>query len=141
MVRELKKVSGQCLCGSIKFEIDGAISSFHICYCSRCRHSTGSAHASNIFTEPNNISWVSGVELIQRFELESAKSWAKQFCKVCGSAVPYINRAGTYLVVPAGSLDENIELQPDDRIFCEDRCAWVESIADSPEFAGLPGKF
>ena len=141
MVQEFKQVSGQCLCGGIKFEIDGEISSFHICYCSRCRHSTGSAHASNIFTAPKNISWISGGDLIQRFELASAKSWAKQFCKVCGSGVPYINRSGTFLVVPAGSLNENIQIKPDDKIFCDDRCAWVENIQDCPEFPALPGKF
>lgn len=141
MGQEFKKASGQCLCGAVQFEIDGTISSFHICYCSRCRHSTGSAHASNIFTKPDSISWLSGVDLIQRFELKSAKSWTKQFCKVCGSGVPYINRAGTFLVVPAGSLNENIQITPDDRIFCEDRSAWVEGIQGSPEFPALPNKF
>ncbi|WP_438864084.1 GFA family protein [Neptunicella sp.] len=141
MSSKLNKASGQCLCGVIKFEINGEMSSFHICYCSRCRHSTGSAHASNIFARPENITWLSGKENIQRFELESAKSWTKQFCKNCGSSVPYINRAATFLVVPAGSLDEDIPITPDDRIFCEDRCTWVESIQNSPEFPALPGKF
>ena len=141
MSQELKKASGQCLCGAITYEIDGEISSFHICYCSRCRRSTGSAHASNIFTRPENITWHSGKGLIQRFELASAKSWAKQFCKVCGSGVPYINRSGTFLVVPAGSLNGDVHITPDDRIFCEDRCFWAEQIRSGPEFSGPPDKF
>ncbi len=141
MSQEFKRASGQCLCGAITYEVNGEISSFHICYCSRCRHSTGSAHASNIFTKPENITWKSGEEFIQRFELASAKSWAKQFCKVCGSGVPYINRSGTFLVVPAGSLNEDLHLNPDDRIFCEERCAWVAHIQGSPEFAAHPDKF
>ncbi|WP_226665534.1 GFA family protein [Microbulbifer aggregans] len=141
MVQELNKASGQCLCGAIQYEITGEISSFHICYCSRCRHSTGSAHASNIFTRPEHISWKSGESFIQRFELESAKSWAKQFCKACGSSVPYVNRSETFLVVPAGSLNEDIHIAPDDRIFCDDRCIWVERIQASPEFPALPSKF
>ncbi|WP_407666111.1 GFA family protein [Microbulbifer bruguierae] len=82
MGEKFTKASGQCLCGAIQFEIDGSISSFHICYCSRCRHSTGSAHASNFFTKPENILWISGLDFIRRFELRAAKSWAKQFCKV-----------------------------------------------------------
>lgn len=141
MSQEFKRASGQCLCGAITYEVNGEISSFHICYCSRCRHSTGSAHASNIFTKPENITWKSGEEFIQRFELASAKSWAKQFCKVCGSGVPYINRSGTFLVVPAGSLNEDLQINPDDRIFCEERCAWVTHIQSSPEFAAHPDKF
>lgn len=141
MGKEFKRASGQCLCGAVKYEVDGVISSFHICYCSRCRHSTGSAHASNIFTQPESISWLSGEELIQRFELESAKSWSKQFCRNCGSGLPYINRTGTFLVVPAGSLNEDIQIAPDDRIFCDDRCEWVEGIQGVPEFSSLPNKF
>ena len=141
MERELKNVTGQCLCGSVTFKVDGPISSFHICYCSRCRHSTGSAHASNIFTQPENISWLSGSDLIQRFELPTAKSWSKQFCKICGSGLPYVNRAGTFLVIPAGSLNDDIQLSPDDKIFCEERCKWVEAIQDAPEFSGPPNIF
>ena len=123
------------------FIVSGEISSFHICYCSRCRHSTGSVHASNIFTSPENIIWITGKESIQRFKLETAKSWAKQFCKICGSGVPYINRAGTHLVIPAGSLNSEIELEPDDKIFCDSRPKWIESIAVKPEFALYPDKF
>lgn len=140
-MKQLNKVNGQCLCGAVTFVIDGPISSFHICYCSRCRHSSGSAHASNLFSQPTSITWLSGEEYLQRFELPTARSWAKQFCKQCGSGVPYINRSATFLVIPAGSLNDEIPLTPDDRIFCDDRCGWVTAIAESPEFAGLPNTF
>lgn len=141
MNKYLVEVYGKCLCGQVKFVINGTVSSFHICYCSRCRHSTGSAHASNIFTQPENITWLSGKELIQRFELESAKSWAKQFCTVCGSGLPYVNRAGTNLVIPAGSLDSEINFEPDDKIFCGSRSTWVESIPNKKEFEQYPDQF
>lgn len=140
MSRQLNNVEGRCLCGEVTFSVSGEISAFHICYCSRCRHSTGSAHASNIFTVPENITWTSGQENIQRFELVSAKSWAKQFCKVCGSGLPYVNRAGTHSVIPAGSLESKIDLDPDDKIFCESRTEWAESIPAQVEFAQYPDK-
>ena len=141
MVQKLTAATGQCLCGAVSYEVNGDISSFHICYCSRCRHATGSAHAANLFAAPESIRWHSGQDVIQRFELPVAKSWAKQFCRICGSAVPYVNRAGKFLVIPAGSLNGDLPVMPDDRIFCEDRCRWVEAIAQSPEFSGLPTKF
>lgn len=140
MTKQLK-AAGQCLCGAVQFEIAGEVSSFHLCYCSRCRHSSGSAHAANLFTSPDAIVWQAGQEHIQRFELATAKSWAKQFCKICGSGLPYINRSGTFLVVPAGSLNDTIAVKPDDRIFCDDRADWVHQIEHSPEFPGLPTKF
>lgn len=141
MNREFQQVSGRCLCGAVKFSLSGAATSFHLCYCSRCRHSTGSAHASNIFSQPDNITWLCGKDNIQRFELPSAKSWAKQFCKTCGSGLPYVNRSGTHLVIPAGSLDDEISFEPDDKIFCDARTNWVNSIPEKREFPGLPDQF
>lgn len=141
MEQELKSIKGQCLCGKVTFVVNGAVSSFHLCHCSRCRHSTGSAHAANIFTKPENISWITGKEDIQRFELPSAKSWTKQFCRICGSGLPYINRAGTFLVIPAGSLEGEIGLEADDRIFWDSKAKWVETISDKPKFTKYPDKF
>ncbi|NQU63576.1 MAG: GFA family protein [SAR324 cluster bacterium] len=78
---------------------------------------------------------------IQRFELPSAERWAKQFCKICGSGLPYISRAGTHLVIPAGSLDGEIGVQPDDSIFWNSRAEWVETKSDKPKFPEYPDKF
>ncbi|WMN61813.1 GFA family protein (plasmid) [Pseudoalteromonas xiamenensis] len=132
---------GQCLCGQIKYELNGEVSSFHLCYCSRCRHSTGSAHAANVFTKPEAIKWICGEEQIKRFELAQAKSFAKQFCQNCAGAVPYLNKAGTFLVVPAGSLVDEIEFGPDDRIFTDSKAKWTECIFELPTFERYPDKF
>ena len=123
----LNDVKGSCLCGSIKFELYGDVNGFYLCHCMRCRRSTGSAHASNIFTQPENIKWLSGEDLIQRFELPGAERFMKQFCLKCGSSVPYVNRLGTKLVIPAGSLMEQFEVPPGQNNFWESRAKWYES--------------
>ena len=86
---ELEGVQGSCLCGSVRFELLGKINGFYFCHCMRCRRSTGSAHSSNIFTDPENIRWLSGQELIKRYELPEAERFAKQFCIECGSPSPW----------------------------------------------------
>ena len=96
-----------------------------MCHCNRCRHSTGTAHASNIFTAPDNITWHTGTENIRRFELPEAKRFAKQFCAKCGSLIPYVNRAGTALVIPAGSLISDPGVEPQDNIFWDERAPWL----------------
>ena len=141
MNKKLKDVEGQCVCGAVTFSISGEVSSFHLCYCSRCRQSSGSAHASNIFTKPENITWNSGKDFVQRFELATAKHWATQFCKACGSSLLYLNRTGNFLVVPAGSLTSAFDLAPDDKIFCDSKAKWTESISGLPKFPGYPDKF
>ncbi len=141
MSKQLNNVKGQCVCGAVRFSISGEVSSFHLCYCSKCRQSTGSAHASNIFTSPKNITWTAGKDLINRFELAAAKHWCTQFCKNCGSSLPYLNRSGAFLVIPAGSLSAPFDLEPDDKIFCDSRARWVESLVELKEFSEYPDKF
>ena len=41
--------SGSCLCGEIRFEIEGEFELFYLCHCEYCRKDTGSAHAANLF--------------------------------------------------------------------------------------------
>ena len=127
MKNNLNNVHGSCLCGSIKFELFGDMERIYLCHCMRCRRSTGTAHASNIFTNPENIKWLSGKDLIQRFELPEAERFMKQFCSRCGSCVPYVNRLGTKLVVPAGSLYEQFAISPEKNIYWESRAKWYET--------------
>lgn len=134
-------LTGQCLCGEVCFTVSGEISSFHLCYCSRCRHITGSAHAANMFTQPQNIVWEKGESLVKRYELLGAKSFTNQFCSQCGSRLPYLNRAGSFLVIPAGSINEEIPISPDDRIFVSSQAKWAECIAQLPQFESYPDTF
>ena len=124
--KELKNVTGSCLCGSVTFELIGEVDGFYLCHCLRCRRSTGSAHASNIFTKPENIKWLSGEDLIKRYELPEVDRFMKQFCSKCGSGVPYVNRLRTKLVIPAGSLTEQFEAPPGQNIFWESKAKWYE---------------
>ncbi len=129
---------GSCLCGAVKFEVAGPFEAFHLCHCSRCRKATATAFASNLFTRPENIRWIAGKELVRRFELPTARRFARAFCSVCGSGLPYVNRPGTSLVVPAGTLDVDPDVIPDDRIFWRDRAAWHEAGTCAPAYDEYP---
>ena len=138
MNRKLNNIAGSCLYGSVKFRVFGEVDAFYLCHCSRCQRSTGTAHVANIFTQPGNIEWLAGEELLRRYELPEAKSFAKQFCANCGSGLPYVNRAGTKLVIPAGSLAESIDFAPNGIIFWESRAEWYEQGMMMPKNAGPP---
>ncbi|MCA9563908.1 MAG: GFA family protein, partial [Myxococcales bacterium] len=103
----MTKAKGSCLCGGVRFEIEGPHMLFQYCHCSRCRKGTGSAHASNLFAAPSNFRWISGEELVKVWELPTAKYFCKAFCSECGSAAPYLAKSGKAFVVPAGLLDDD----------------------------------
>jgi hypothetical protein len=123
--------SGSCLCGEVTYEVAGPFQSFLLCHCSRCRKATASVHACNLFTKPDNLRWLSGEGHVRRFDLPAAKRFSRNFCSNCGSGLPYVNRTGTAVVVPAGTLDADPEVVPDYHIFWKDHVPWYDAIANA----------
>jgi len=129
---------GSCLCGTVRFEIAGRFDRFFLCHCGHCRKDTGSAHAANLFSSTAKIHWLSGQARIKTFRLPSTLH-QRSFCAECGSAVPTVQMDGALLVVPAGSLDSAVDLQPDAHIFVASRAAWDRCLEDLPHIDGPPG--
>ncbi|HEC11699.1 MAG TPA: GFA family protein [Acidiferrobacteraceae bacterium] len=133
-----QEIKGSCLCGKVQFTVNGPFERFYLCHCGRCRKGTGSAHASNIFTQPENIVWIAGEDLVKRFELPNAIRFTRAFCTHCGGPVPVAPRKGKFLVIPAGTLDEDPPLSPQSNIFWADRASWYEKGLVAQRFEAYP---
>jgi hypothetical protein len=133
-----KITSGSCLCRKVRYELTGNMGVFQYCHCSRCRKVTGSAHAANLFVSPDKFKWLSGEELVGRFDPENTKYFATCFCKNCGSTLPWLSKSGKVIIVPAGTLDEDPEIKPTQNIFCGSRPAWYMAAESLPEHEGMP---
>lgn len=123
--------SGGCLCGQVRYEVTGPFEAFHLCHCSQCRRSTGSAHASNIFTSEDRLKWLSGRELVKRYTPDKPDVISKSFCTHCGSLVPYTSLKSGKLIIPAGSLDQAPGILPEDHIFWRDRAGWYDAAGSA----------
>jgi len=130
--------AGSCLCGEVRFEIEGDFQSFFLCHCSRCRKDSGSAHGANLFSSTARLTWLTGRDNIRTFQLPGTRH-AKTFCAACGSALPREEMEGEFLVVPAGSLDSELSLRPSAHICVSSRASWDERLEEVVEIAGLPG--
>ncbi|AYF44130.1 aldehyde-activating protein [Halobacteriovorax sp. BALOs_7] len=131
------KNAGSCLCGNIKFELEGSFESFFLCHCKYCQKDTGSAHAANLFTTNSKLSWLSGEDLVKTFNLPHTRH-VKSFCTNCGSAVPSIQNNGDLIVVPAGSLDVPVSIKPNAHLFIGSKANWEDKLDELPSFEGLP---
>jgi hypothetical protein len=133
-------VTGSCLCGAVRYEIDGSLGIFQYCHCSRCRKSTGSAHAANLIVRPEQFRWNQGSEHVGRFEHPSARHFATSFCRICGSSLPWLGKSRRAVVVPAGTLDEDPGIRPSQNIFWGSRAPWYEPVSELPRHEELPRK-
>jgi len=133
----MSKILGSCLCGKVRFESSNNFENFHLCHCTQCQKATGSAFASNLFTSPENINWVNGLEFIKRYDVPN-RSISKAFCTECGSGVPYLSGSGQSMVVPAGCLDNEPVLEPQDNIFCSEQVKWYKKGVSAKRFETFP---
>jgi hypothetical protein len=129
---------GQCLCGTVRFQISGAFDRFFLCHCGRCRKDTGAAHSANLFASRATLTWLEGQDNVRVFRLSETRH-AKSFCMTCGSALPFMQENDTVLVVPAGSLDGATGIAPEAHICHGSRAPWDDDLGSLPMIDGLPG--
>ena len=132
-----KMITGSCCCGDVAFTLEDNFTDFYLCHCEQCRKLTGSAHASNLFTSPDNINWVSGLEKIKRYD-HPTRVFTQAFCENCGSGVPFVTQDGKSLLVPAGSLNEESVKKLDAEIFCSEQTHWHKSAMSVGKLPGFP---
>ena len=113
---------GGCLCGAVRYEASGEPTRFYHCHCSRCRKATGTGHASNLFLQPGELTWLQGEEHVRTFKLPEAQRFSNRFCALCGGRLP--RAAADRVIIPAGSLDDEAPIQPQARIFSGSRTRW-----------------
>jgi len=130
--------SGSCLCGGVRYEITGEPKKFYHCHCRRCRKASGTGHASNVLVAPEAVNWLSGEELIASYKVPEAERFTSRFCTRCGGQVPRLVKETGMVVIPAGSLDCDIPVAPQARIFWDSRAAWSCSGDELPVFAEYP---
>jgi hypothetical protein len=130
--------SGSCLCGAVRFEVQGDFQRFYLCHCEYCRKDTGSAHAANLFSSTATVRWLAGQDKISHFNLPATRH-SRSFCAICGSALPSLQMNGTLLVVPAGSLDSAVPLAPDAHLFVSSKANWDVALERVPMVEKLPG--
>ena len=124
-------LTGGCLCGGVRFEIDAPLVSASYCHCTRCQRRTGTAASANARLQDGSLQVVAGEELVR--EYQAATGWAKCFCSVCGSALWSLDAATGARSIRLGALDEDPGIRPQWRQFVAYAASW-EPLPDD----GLP---
>jgi hypothetical protein len=79
-------ITGECYCGTIRYQIAGALQNARACHCSRCRKVFGGASSAyGELRAVDEFSWTSGQE--QLTQHTAANGWGIGFCRHCGSTL------------------------------------------------------
>ena len=125
-------IQGSCLCGRVRYQIDGNASSFWLCHCSKCRRSTGGPFATAVLCRRSAFRFVSGEEAVKRFSTDSG--YTTTFCGSCGSPAPMVRESEGSVVLSPGTLDDAYTGSLARHIFVGSRARWWEIADDAPRF-------
>ncbi len=127
---------GQCLCGAVRYEVDGPFTSMTNCHCSMCRKHHGAPYATFVSAPLAGFRWVSGRDSIARFTTESGGT--RSFCPVCGSVTPMLLEDAGVVLCPAGNLDGELGIKPQSHIFVGSKAPWYEIKDSLPQHEAYP---
>jgi len=130
-------LTGHCLCGSVRYEIDGDALALMYCHCEACRRATGSSLNTSLLVRRDAFRILAGEDAVSFFE--SSPENRRYFCTRCGSPVfKHFPRPPELLTVRAGTLDSDPGVRPAAHIWVSEKAPWYEISDGLPQFPRGP---
>ena len=117
---------GSCLCGALRYEIEGAFDGVWLCHCSNCQKASGSTGNAILVVPRARFRWVSGEDHRVTYTLRPTYTITR--CATCGTPLP-AEEDEAHVYLTAGTLDSPLGTGIKTRIFCASRADWD---ADNP---------
>ena len=126
------RATGGCLCGAVRYQIQGPLRSVMNCHCSQCRRTSGHFVAATAaqrddfsLTTATGLSWY-----------QSSATAQRGFCKICGSSLFWQGLDKPYIAIMAGTLDQPTHLETVAHIFVDDAGDYYHLDDGLPQFGG-----
>lgn len=125
---------GSCLCGMVKFEIDGFLPQVAHCHCTMCRKFHGAAYATIAGVSRSEFRWIEGEDALKGYTAENGTT--RTFCSRCGSSLTFSSpRAPQDIVeISLGAMDEDVPVEPNAHIFVASGANWAVLGDDLPQY-------
>lgn len=135
----MTRLTGQCLCGDVKFAADGEVTFQANCHCSDCRQATGATFATLLFMQRADVT-ISGETSSYSHKVDSGNVLHKHFCPRCGSQVYGTSKNSPDMIaLRAGCINEQEEVKPQVNVFAGSKMDCTIMDPDLPAPERMPG--
>lgn len=129
-------LEGSCLCGGIRYQVDGPLGDAVHCHCSMCRKATGAAFRTRAAVPSASFHWRAGESLLARYQ--SSPGEERTFCRVCGSTLVTLFRDRPEEIgLALGTLDGDPGVRPWAHVFVGSKAPWYDIEDDLPRFSAF----
>lgn len=138
-------LEGGCLCGKVRYKIEGAPIIVAHCYCRDCQRISGAGHLTGAMFSAGSVA-VSGEMAEFQSTADSGNTVSHLFCATCSSRLFGRNtQMPGFMTVTAGTLDDPNRVQPQVAVFGRSRPHWdavdpgVQSFDAQPSWKPADG--
>lgn len=129
---------GSCLCGDIRYRIEGEPLFVSQCCCKDCQKATGTGHTTIIGIHKDQLV-MDGTPATFTNTGDTGGRVTRHFCGRCAGRLYTSGDApGDHIMVQAGSLDDPSQVSPQNVIYVKDKQAWDFVDPALPQFPALP---
>ena len=120
-------LTGQCLCGAIKYELADAPAMMGVCHCKNCQRQAGSAYSTLAAVPVEGFKFNQGQpKLYQDSDTKSGATVERYFCGDCGSPIySALSSAPDQIFLKTGTMDDTSAFTPQFHAWCSTKQNWV----------------
>ena len=124
---------GGCLCGAVRFKVEGFSAGIFKCHCSKCRKAFGGASSAAALVNEDGFFWQQGSGRVREYKCESG--FRRRFCPDCGSILPQFLSDYKLYWIPVGLLDSDPGIRLKHHIHVNSKAAWevLDTVARQHE--------
>ena len=136
----MTKISGGCLCGSVRYSTEAEPAMVAVCHCPDCQKQSGSPFSVNVLVPGAEIAWEGETRSQYVIDGDSGQAVTRNFCSNCGSPLatelPAFNDLAA---LKAGTLDDSSWVKPTIQIWCDSKRSWGVLDEELPKAPRNPG--
>ena len=128
-------VTGQCLCGQVKYEMENAPAMQGVCHCKNCQRQAGSAFSTLAGVPKAEFKFTSGEpKLYVDGDTKSGNTAERYFCGTCGSPIySALPSQPDTLFLKTGTMDDTSGFAPMFHVWCSTKQNWVQLEEGVPQ--------
>jgi hypothetical protein len=121
---------GGCLCGAVRYQVNGPALQTTYCHCEDCRKASGAPAAAWTFFKTGSVEWLVGKPKLVKFAGRE-----RSFCGDCGSPLMFFDPSlPDIFEMNTCTLDDPTVHSPSDQCWIADRIPWAGHLHQLPEF-------
>ena len=130
--KTLQASGGGCLCGAVRFEVQGTVTESGYCHCRTCQKQSGAPVVAWFAIAPESFRYTAGTPKTFR----ATDHATREFCGNCGTYLVFReDDPSATLGVNTATLDNPALVPPDFHIWHGSRVTWFETGDTLPRHA------